>query len=435
MAGSRDTQATTLDEQFDFSAGDLSKQFEQLLLTRRLNDLEEQVRGPRTSSSSNRTQSPFTPPAQSQPQQLAQHVPPKYNAYRNTPLVPCAPQDAASLKFRNLLLTLSVTPTKYENPGLLDEALTHIPIDRIYSEAEEEHEIMKGMAASMGENVKEDWGYQDCVIRSLLRWFKREFFEFVCNPRCSLCRGATIAQGQVSPTQEENAHGATRVELYRCQSNTCGAYERFPRYSDAWILMKTRRGRAGEFSNCFGMLCRAAGVRVRWIWNSEDSVWIEVYSTHKRRWVHVDPCEELWDMPRVYTEGWNRKFAYCIAFSNEGATDVTRRYVRNPAAHGLPRTRCPEECLLWMTYEIRKLRRDGTNKPDQQKLRAEDEREERELQSYVIRSITKDMLNSMPGTQQHAGRPDEQKASAQQQAQWENIPFVPHTQTPRRDGR
>ena len=171
--GNGNVQPTSLDEQFDFGAGDLSKQFEQLLRTRRLNELEEQARGPRRPSSSQRSQSPFSPAAQSpaaqhsQPQQ-EQHIPPKYNAYRNTPLVPCAPQDAASLKFRNLLLTLSVTPTKYENPGLLDEALTHIPIDRIYSEAEEEHNIMKGMAASTG-NSKEEWGYQDCVVRSLLR--------------------------------------------------------------------------------------------------------------------------------------------------------------------------------------------------------------------------------------------------------------------------
>lgn len=167
MAGNGQVAPTPLDEQFDFSAGDLSKQFEQLLLTRRLNDLEEQARIPRTPTPNRtRTHSPFPPPSSSP---APSHIPPKYNAYGNTPIVPCAPQDAASLKFRNLLLTLSVTPTKYENPGLLDEALMHIPIDRIYQEAEEEHNIMKGMAASMGDNVKEEWGYQDCVIRSLLR--------------------------------------------------------------------------------------------------------------------------------------------------------------------------------------------------------------------------------------------------------------------------
>lgn len=188
MAGNNHLQPTALDEQFDFSASDLSKQFEQLLRTRRLNELEEQARPARSSSSSaqretthspyRHTQSSLPAPTldrrrqQHQPQSTpdSQHrTPPKYTSHRNVPLVPCAPQDAASLKFRNLLLTLSVTPTKYENPGLLDEALTHIPIDRIYQEAEEEHNIMKGMAASIGENVREDWGYQDCVIRSLLR--------------------------------------------------------------------------------------------------------------------------------------------------------------------------------------------------------------------------------------------------------------------------
>lgn len=168
MADTTGTSPSQLDDQFDFSAADLSRQFEQLLKTRRLNELEEQARAQRPSSPSSQrsaTRSPYGRPSpQPQPQPARPHT---TSVYQRTPLVPCTPQDPQSLKFRNMLLTLSVTPTKYENPGLLDEALTYVPIDRIYNEAEEEHNVMKGVAASVGK--KEDWGYQDCVIRAMLR--------------------------------------------------------------------------------------------------------------------------------------------------------------------------------------------------------------------------------------------------------------------------
>lgn len=298
-----------LDDEFDFDAGDLSVQFEQLLRTRRLNELEEQSRSSRSQSprssyrSSSQSQLSHLSQQSYQSPRNSQTQPPQYNVYRSHPIIPQAPSDPAAYKFRNFLITMSVTPTKYENPGLLDEALTHVPLDRIYQEADEEHNIMKGISASMGENVKPEWSYQDCVIRMLLRWFKRSFFSFVNNPQCSRCNGPTVVNGSTPPTPDESARGASRVELYRCQNGQCGAYERFPRYTDVWALLETRRGRAGEFANCFAMLCRAMGTRTRWVWNSEDHVWVEVYSEHQRRWVHVDPCEESWDNPRIYTEG------------------------------------------------------------------------------------------------------------------------------------
>ena len=172
------SRSRTLDDEFDFNAADLTQQFEQLLRNRRLNELEEQARTPRGASprlgprtSSQASLSPFvqTPTSQASPRPFSQQ-PPSYNIYRNHPIIPSPPQDAASYKFRNFLLTMAVTPTKYENPGLLDEALTHVPIDRIYAESEEEHNIMKGIAESMGEGTKPEWGYQDCVIKSLLRY-------------------------------------------------------------------------------------------------------------------------------------------------------------------------------------------------------------------------------------------------------------------------
>jgi peptide-N4-(N-acetyl-beta-glucosaminyl)asparagine amidase len=269
----------------------MEHKFRRVLSTKRMN---------RLSRSSSPAPSQFFPDIPD-PQDFL--PPPSYKSLRNLPLIPSPPSDARSIRFKSLLESLSNTPMNWENPGLLDEALKSVPLERIYNQAEEERQISQAEAESLGPHVKPEWGYQDCVVKALLEWFKGTFFSWVNNPPCSACGSPTIGVGMAAPMDDERVRGANTVELYQCSLAECRSFERFPRFNDAFVLMTTRKGRVGEWACCFGMLCRAIGGRVRWVWNSEDHVWIEHYSQHRKRWVHIDPCEGKFDQPQLYTKG------------------------------------------------------------------------------------------------------------------------------------
>ena len=148
----------------DFDATKLTTKFEQLMLGKRFNSLHEHSQS--RSRSTTPTPSSTLPAASPLPASAITNTARPYS--RGLPVVPAQPQDPSALKFRSLLHFISLTPTKYENPGLLDEALTVLPLDRLYSEAEEESQLFLAKAASVG--TKPEWGYQDCVIRALLKW-------------------------------------------------------------------------------------------------------------------------------------------------------------------------------------------------------------------------------------------------------------------------
>uniref|UniRef100_A0ACB8FUR9 Peptide-N(4)-(N-acetyl-beta-glucosaminyl)asparagine amidase n=3 Tax=Sphaerodactylus townsendi TaxID=933632 RepID=A0ACB8FUR9_9SAUR len=206
----------------------------------------------------------------------------------------------------------------YENLGLQKKALACIPVSELKKKAQD----------SLAQSRKTDGGSlvneQDFLLLELLNWFKCDFFQWVNNLPCSKCDGPTEAKGNLSPSEDDLKWDASRVENHFC--NQCQLSTRFPRYNNPEKLLETRRGRCGEWANCFTLCCRAMGFEARYIWDATDHVWTEVYFSSQQRWLHCDPCENVCDKPLLYEIGWGKKLSYIIAFSKDEVVDVTWRY-------------------------------------------------------------------------------------------------------------
>lgn len=274
------------------------------------------------------------------------------------------------MSFAQTIHSVSKTPLIYEDADLLTKALECVPLEELYGRAE----------AKEAKDAAGEWGFQDYVIIELLDWFKKDFFKWVTAPKCESCDEESNIVGHQQPTADDRRHQAGVVEIYQCKS--CGKYIRYPRYNSPGKLLETRYGRCGEFANCFTLLCRAVGSRARYIWNSEDHVWTEVYSEKQGRWVHADSCENAFDKPLLYGEGWGKKMAYVIGFSSDGAMDVTRRYVRDPG-RALPRDKISEDELSNVLFRIISERRGKLSAAEIMQLQDENDLESAELASYV----------------------------------------------------
>ena len=120
---------------------------------------------------------------------------------------------------------------------------------------------------------------------------------------------------------------------------------RYPRYNQIMKLCETKNGRCGEWANCFSALVRALGHETRFVMDWTDHVWTEAYIKAEKRWVHMDPCENAYDAPKMYERGWGKKLTYVVAINAEEAVDVTQRYILNKVANRMRRTQVPEQWL------------------------------------------------------------------------------------------
>ncbi|XP_077446972.1 peptide-N(4)-(N-acetyl-beta-glucosaminyl)asparagine amidase isoform X1 [Stigmatopora argus] len=243
-------------------------------------------------------------------------------------------------KFQHVLL--------YENLELQQKARSYIPSKQLSAAAELKLQLAKDSETDFKH------GKEDFMVLELLRWFKYEFFSWVDSLPCNRCRGPTQNSGLLSPTIHDLRWGATQVENHYCQ--TCQLCTRFPRYNNPEKLLTTRKGRCGEWANCFTLCCRAMGLEARYIWDSTDHVWTEVYSLSQRRWLHCDSCENICDEPLLYEVGWRKELSYIIAFSQDQVVDVTWRYSSKHAEVLLRRTSVHETWLLHTIIRLNVLR-------------------------------------------------------------------------------
>ncbi|XVF42169.1 hypothetical protein PTKIN_Ptkin01aG0338000 [Pterospermum kingtungense] len=275
----------------------------------------------------------------------------------------------------------------YEDPVCQEAARKTVPVDNL------EEKALVSLAKEG--NLEPSKIEQDhAFLLQLLFWFKRSF-SWVHAPPCDGCGNETIGQGMGNALPSELQYGASRVELYRC--NNCSRVTRFPRYNDPLKLVETRKGRCGEWANCFTLYCRAFAYESRLVLDFTDHVWTECFSEVLGRWMHLDPCEAIYDRPLLYEKGWQKKLNYAIAIAKDGVYDVTKRYTRKWHEVLSRRTITTESSVVSVLASITKeCRRDYTSEV----LSALEERDniEREALERDLHS-TDDASVSLPGRQ------------------------------------
>lgn len=278
--------------------------------------------------------------------------------------------------FLRQLESLSDTVMQYEDDFLLESGRHIIPIENLRFKAIENlRRIQKEIKS--GKYKAQEPAVEDLILYELAEWFKSDYFTWVNNAPCPKCESTD------TKTFGHSMDNGVRVEEYFC----CNTPIKFYRYNDIATLLLTRKGRCGEWANVFTFFCRCLGYETRYIYSTEDHVWTEVYSHYQKRWIHVDPSDNVIDAPLRYEHGWKKQLRYILAFSNEDVQDVTWRYSNQHKEVLKRRNNCTEKELLETILRIRQKRQENLSEKRKIYLKR---RTLKELADFLIERDLKD---------------------------------------------
>ena len=162
-------------------------------------------------------------------------------------------QSQEERSFESRLISGCKTIKVYEEPSQQAIARSHVDFQKIREYTQYHyHSNMEREGVPLAEDI--------AFLTALLQWFKCDFFKWCNKPECAneTCKAKPMhmeAVGVTEPSAEERDVGwAGRTEVYRC--NQCQQITRFPRFNNPGHLLKTRRGRCGEWANAFCLVCR-----------------------------------------------------------------------------------------------------------------------------------------------------------------------------------
>ncbi|KAK4798722.1 hypothetical protein SAY86_031048 [Trapa natans] len=109
-----------------------------------------------------------------------------------------------------------------------------------------------------------------------------------------------------------------------------------------------------------------------------DHIWTECFSEHLGRWVHLDPCESVYDYPLLYEISWSKKLDYTFGLANDGVYDIAKRYTRKWPEVLTRRTLITESALAGLFC---KLTRESRRSFPPEVISALEDRDRREVEA------------------------------------------------------